>query len=256
MSHFSIAHRKTAFWACAKASIAQRFSALKGCRRMRVSMVTVFFFLACTLGTVPSATIALGTQCAAAQAGSKVQEAAPAYWQMYYNFAPPTDAFIAALAEAQSLPYTQGKEGEARFYADDGRPIYPSNDGAVGCILTVALPAGEVLTRYGAPTGRYVSPAMTTFEQRALPRTTMESDFHIYIVQREIAGVEKGVIAPWFGRTGGGIQYKLPDRISALMGAEPPMLRESKMPVRILGVPQMQEDADADQRPAADSRAA
>ena len=242
MSHFSIAHRMTAFWACAKASIAQRFSALKGCRPMCVSMVTVFFFLAGTLGTVPSATIALGTQCAAAQAKSEMQETAPAYWQMYYNFAPPTDAFIAALAAEQSLPYTQGKEGEARFYADDGRPIYPSNDGAVGCILTVTLPQGAVLTRYGAPTGRYVSPDATSFEQRALPSTTREGDFHVYLVRREIAGVEKGVIAPWFGRTGGGIQYKLPDRISALMGTEPSMLTE--------------EDVDADQRPAADSRAA
>ena len=99
-----------------------------------------------------------------------------------------------------------------------------------------------MLTRYGAPTGRYVSPDATSFEQRALPSTTREGDFHVYLVRREIAGVEKGVIAPWFGRTGGGIQYKLPERISALMGTEPPMLTE--------------EDADADQRPAADSRAA
>ena len=36
--------------------------------------------------------------------------------------------------------------------------------------------------------------------------------------------VQKGKIAPWFGRTGGGIQYKLPDRIVNLMEAS--MLRE------------------------------
>lgn len=252
MNSFSIVHRMTAFRACAKASVAQQFPALKGCRLMRVFMVAVFVLLTALLGTAASADIS----CTFAQGRSEVQEAAPPYWKMYYHFAPPTDAFIAELAAAQSLPYTQGKEGDARFYADDGRPIYPSNDGAVGATLTVVLPPGEVLTRYGAPTGRYTSSAVTTFEQRALPRTTRESDFHIYIVQREIAGVEKGVVAPWFGRTGGGIQYRLPHRISGLMGMEPLMLRELKMPVRVLEAPQMQEDADADQRPAADSRAA
>ena len=143
---------------------------------------------------------------------------------MYYNFAPPTDAFIAELAAEQGVAYTPGKKGEARFYADDGRPIYPSNDGAVGLIVTVTLPSGDVLTRYGKPTGRYVSPDGTTFEQRALPSTTNEGDFHVYCVERPIDGVQKGKIAPWFGRLGGGIQYKLPDRIVNLMEAS--MLRE------------------------------
>ena len=148
------------------------------------------------------------------------------FWQMYYNFAPPTDTFIAELAAEQGVAYTPGKKGEARFYADDGRPIYPSNDGAVGVIVTVTLPSGDVLTRYGKPTGRYVSPDGMTFDERALPSSTSEGDFHIYIVERSIDGVEKGKIAPWFGRAGGGIQYKLPDRIVTLMEAQPPFLSE------------------------------
>ena len=164
---------------------------------------------------------ALGQTVAAADMRTQEQ---PPYWKMYYNFAPPTDNFIAELARKQGLPYTKGKTGEARFYADDGRPIYPSNDGAVGVIVTVTLPAGDVLTRYGAPTGRYVSPDGMTFEQRALPSTTREGDFHVYRVARAIDGVQQGKIAPWFGRLGGGIQYKLPDRIIHLMEAS--MLRE------------------------------
>ena len=170
--------------------------------------------------TISDAPHAIGTPAAAAQ---EVQTE-PHYWQMYYNYAPPTDEFIAGLAAEQGVAYTPGKKGEARFYADDGRPIYPSNDGAVGLIVTVTLPAGDVLTRYGAPTGRYVSPDGMTFEQRALPSTTSEGDFHVYCVERPIDGVQKGKIAPWFGRTGGGIQYKLPDRIVNLMEAS--MLRE------------------------------
>ena len=185
-------------------------------------IAAALFALSALLGApnAQDAPLSIGTTAAAAQ---EVQTE-PHYWQMYYNFAPPTDEFIAGLAAEQGVAYTPGKKGEARFYADDGRPIYPSNDGAVGLIVTVTLPAGDVLTRYGAPTGRYVSPDGMTFEQRALPSTTSEGDFHVYCVERPIDGVQKGKIAPWFGRTGGGIQYKLPDRIVNLMEAS--MLRE------------------------------
>ena len=189
-------------------------------------IAAAFFLLTAMLGTPirpADAPLAIGTPAAAAQ---EVQTE-PRYWQMYYNFAPPTDAFIAELAAEQGLAYTPGKKGEARFYADDGRPIYPSNDGAVGVIVTITLPSGDVLTRYGSPGGRYVSPDGMTFEQRALPSTTNEGDFHVYYVERSIDGVEKGKIAPWFGRTGGGIQYKLPDRIVNLMEAS--MLREADL---------------------------
>ncbi|EFR40336.1 hypothetical protein HMPREF9162_0086 [Selenomonas sp. oral taxon 137 str. F0430] len=180
-------------------------------------IAAALFALAAVLG-VPNAQDAspsLGTPVAAAQEA----QTEPRYWQMYYNFAPPTDAFIAELAAEQGVAYTPGKKGEARFYGDDGRPIYPSNDGAVGVIVTITLPAGDVLTRYGKPTGRYVSPDGITFEQRSLPSTTSEGDFHVYCVDRSIDGVQKGKIAPWFGRLGGGIQYKLPDRIVHLMEA-------------------------------------
>ena len=180
-------------------------------------IAAALFALAAVLG-VPNAQDAspsLGTPVAAAQEA----QTEPRYWQMYYNFAPPTDAFIAELAAEQGVAYTPGKKGEARFYGDDGRPIYPSNDGAVGVIVTITLPAGDVLTRYGKPTGRYVSPDGITFEQRSLPSTTSEGDFHVYCVDRSIDGVQKGKIAPWFGRVGGGIQYKLPDRIVHLMEA-------------------------------------
>ena len=188
-------------------------------------IAAALFALSALLGapSVSDAPLAVGVPAAAAAQEGQTE---PRYWQMYYNFAPPTDEFIAELAAAQGVPYTPGRTGEARFYADDGRPIYPSNDGAVGVIVTVTLPAGDVLTRYGAPTGRYVSPDGTTFEQRALPSTTREGDFHVYCVERPIEHVEKGKIAPWFGRTGGGIQYKLPDRIVNLMNAAAPFLSE------------------------------
>jgi len=194
-------------------------------RRSILRAVSAALFVLTTLVTpqIGTDTASIGQPAAAAEMREQKQ---PAFWQMYYNFAPPTDEFIAELAAEQGVAYTMGKEGEARFYADDGRPIYPTNDGAVGVIVTITLPAGDVLTRYGRPTGRYVSPDGMTFDERALPSSTSEGDFHIYIVERSIDGVEKGKIAPWFGRAGGGIQYKLPDRIVNLMEAQPPFLSE------------------------------
>ena len=118
-------------------------------------IAAALFALSALLGapSAQDASLAIGMPAAAAQEA----QTEPRYWQMYYNFAPPTDAFIAGLAAEQGVAYTPGKKGEARFYADDGRPIYPSNDGAVGLIVTVTLPAGDVLTRYGGPGGHYVS---------------------------------------------------------------------------------------------------
>ena len=94
---------------------------------------------------------------------------------------------------------------------------------ALGMIVT----GSSVATIVGLPLGRVIGLAAgwrMTFEQRALPSTTNEGDFHVYCVERPIDGVQKGKIAPWFGRMGGGIQYKLPDRIVNLMEAS--MLRE------------------------------
>ena len=111
-------------------------------------VAAAFFLVTAILGlsTAPmGAPLTIGQIASAAQTAAK-EQTAPAYWKMYYNFAPPTDEFIAELAREQGLSYTPGKKGEARFYADDGRPIYPSNDGAVGLIVTVTLPTGDVLT--------------------------------------------------------------------------------------------------------------
>lgn len=137
---------------------------------------------------------------------------------MERNLAAPTDEFIKSLAEKQNLSYTVGKEGVERFYADDGTPIYPPNDGAVGDISKMILAADrEILTRYGSEFGRYVSPGDIAFTARALPRSTDQKNFHRYRVLADIPNVEVGKIAPWFGEEGGGIQYKLPARIRDLI---------------------------------------
>lgn len=135
------------------------------------------------------------------------------------NLFPPTDAFIASLAQKYGMTYTKGKKGEDRFYSDDGEPIYQPNDGAVGTPEIVTLKAGSVIVdRYGKYTGRYVSPKETLCENRALSRRTKKEEYYVYQIVKDIENVQKAEIAAWFGQPGGGIQYKLPKKIFELEG--------------------------------------
>ena len=131
------------------------------------------------------------------------------------NLFPPTDAFIASLAQKYGMTYTKGKKGEERFYSDDEKPIYPPNDGAVGTAKTITLKAGMMIDRYGWVNGSYTSPKGVSYGERALSRTTTQ-EYHVYRILKDIENVQEAEVAPWFGQPGGGIQYKLPRKISDL----------------------------------------
>ena len=123
----------------------------------------------------------------------------------------PTDTFIASIAQKYGMPYTEGKKVEDRFYSDDGRPIYPLNDGFVGEPEKITLKVGEMLVdRYGPVYGGYVSPKNVSFEARALPRTTKIEEYSVFVIKKDIKDVLSGGAAAWFGEPGGGTQYKLP----------------------------------------------
>lgn len=141
----------------------------------------------------------------------------PKFAKMRINLVAPTDEFIYQLAIEQGKPYTKGKVGEERFYADNGRPIYPPNNGGIGTPEKITLKSGEIIySRYGKPTGSYVSPKDTSFEERAMPRTANTNDLHYYRVVKDIKDVERSVIAAWFGQKGLGIQLKLPSSVESL----------------------------------------
>ena len=138
---------------------------------------------------------------------------------MAENLLPPTDEFIESIAKMYGMTYTKGKKGEDRFYSDEGKPIYPPNDGAVGTPKTIILKAGSIIVdRYGRDTGQYLSPMGTPYEQRSLPRGSKNCEYHVYQVVKDIENVQAAEISAWFGQPGGGIQYKLPKRIIELGG--------------------------------------
>lgn len=138
---------------------------------------------------------------------------------MNKNLVPPTDEYIKTLADKQGLVYTIGKKGNERFYADDGSPIYPPNDGFVGKPEKVTLKAGEQLVdRYGPITGGFVSPIGTSLKARALP-DNITGEYTVFAVKTDIADVLSGRTAPWFGEPGGGTQYRLPQSTKKLLRA-------------------------------------
>ena len=106
---------------------------------------------------------------------------------MEKNLFPPTDAFIASLAQKYGMTYTKGKKGEDRFYSDDGRPIYPPNNGAVDKEEKTLLPKGTVISRYGGNAGKYASPEGTAMEARALSKQTREqNDLHTFVLEKDV----------------------------------------------------------------------
>lgn len=140
---------------------------------------------------------------------------------MALNLLKPNDEYLYNLAAKQNKIYTKGKKGNEGFYSDDGLPIWPENESAIGNIRRITLKSNELIVdRYGTTTGKYLAPADTPWEMRSKPvvkdKTTPRNIRHFYKIKQDF-DVSEGVIAPWFGRKGGGIQYKTSVSIQKLL---------------------------------------
>ncbi|WP_251455261.1 minor capsid protein [Veillonella intestinalis] len=140
---------------------------------------------------------------------------------MERNYLPPTVEFIANLAKKQEQPYNVVEKMEANipdiFYDDNGEPVYPPSDGAIGAVRAITLLPGQlILDRYGHIGGRFFSVKGTPFSQRAMPRASQNTEYHTYRILKPL-DVTEGLVAPWFGEEGLGIQYKSEIRIKELL---------------------------------------
>ena len=64
--------------------------------------------------------------------------------------------------------------------------------------------------------GSFVSPKGTPFGQRSLPPDSASAPYRQYEVVGDLE-VRGGITAPWFGQSGGGIQYELPGSVADLI---------------------------------------
>jgi hypothetical protein len=101
--------------------------------------------------------------------------------------------------------------------------FYPPNSGFLGAPQRMKLPVGLVLDRVGDAGGRYLSPAGTPFEDRALPPWQVNDSRTGYVVTRDGVYADVGVAAPWgnFGSRGGAIQIKLQGSVRNTPGLAP-----------------------------------
>lgn len=126
---------------------------------------------------------------------------------------------LSELADSLGLSYTKDKlrAGEDIYKDDDGYFIHPLNYGAKGEWRSTILRPGDTLVdRYGKSTGNFLSPIGTPFEERALPASFKNKEYHKYMVKDSFR-VKESITAPWFDQPGGGIQYMTGEIIGELV---------------------------------------
>lgn len=98
---------------------------------------------------------------------------------------------------------------------DKGSWNYPDNGGFAGKPEPNTLQVGDQIDRFGKPDGQYTAPSGTPFEQRALPPSSVGSDYTRYEVLKELPDdVVEGLISSAFEQPGGGIQHVFPRDLS------------------------------------------
>lgn len=121
---------------------------------------------------------------------------------------------------ADGEPYSQA-EWEARYLDENGKPIYPGNDGAVegrrvdfSSVDEFTAHYGDVLDRMGRDTGDFMSFPGTPFEARALPGSNLAAPYTTWRMTGDLppgVRIEVSEIAPAFGQPGGGLQVRFID---------------------------------------------
>ncbi|EIH7801586.1 contact-dependent inhibition effector tRNA nuclease [Escherichia coli] len=92
-----------------------------------------------------------------------------------------------------------------KFKNANGGWDWPKNLGFEGDPIKTIIPVGTRLDRYGEPTGSFLAPKGTPYEQRALAPGTKAEKYYEYEVIKPLPAIQ-GKIAPAFGEPGGGIQ--------------------------------------------------
>ncbi len=94
-------------------------------------------------------------------------------------------------------------------------PYWPANRGFEDVSRATLLP-GTRVDRYGAEAGTFVSPEGTPLGMRALSPESRKKVYLVYEVLMPIE-VDVGLVTPWFGQPGFGLQFELPNTVDYLV---------------------------------------
>nr|WP_252867567.1 hemagglutinin repeat-containing protein [Pantoea sp. AV62] len=102
-----------------------------------------------------------------------------------------------------------------QFKNADGGWNWPKNLGFEGNPVETTIPVGTHLDRYGEPSGSFLAPKGTPYEERALAPGAKAEKYYEYEVIKPLPAIQ-GKIAPAFGEPGGGIQIlpNMQDRVN------------------------------------------
>ena len=93
---------------------------------------------------------------------------------------------------------------------------WPPEDGFRGTATPIILPPGVLLDRFGADTGRFLSPKGAAFRARALPTACATQPYSSFRVLTPLP-VWIGRAAPWFDEPGGATQVQTDATVKQLL---------------------------------------
>lgn len=97
-----------------------------------------------------------------------------------------------------------------------GRVNWPANDGCAAAPVTVTLPAGMVVDRFGSEGGNFLSTPDQGFGARAMPYVCQRMAYTVYRVKQPVTA-QACPAAAWFGEPGGAPQFKTAENVAALL---------------------------------------
>ena len=116
-------------------------------------------------------------------------------------------AAVAAVVAAPAWAQSTLRADLGPPYYVNGQLSWPPNDGCADAEVTEVLPPGMKIDRYGSENGSYFAVPGTPYEARALPYDPTKLPYTVYEVEKPLKVLEC-TIAPWFGESGGGKQFK------------------------------------------------
>ncbi|MES2206098.1 MAG: RHS repeat-associated core domain-containing protein [Pseudomonadota bacterium] len=151
------------------------------------------------------------------------QVADTAFDAMFFGLLPSSPAKVAAInkssASVQACAVESAGSGFSNFIKAEGKiqeslGIWPPHRGAYGPVKNIDLGVGTVIDRYGSTYGTFTAPVGTSFGARALPGSYETlAPYNQYNVINKIENVTQSNVLPWFGQTGKGVQYELPNSV-------------------------------------------
>lgn len=204
-------------------------------RRLRRVALLLVTALVGIIGALPTVATAAGpaatppSQCPSngvAASVSAPQLLDASYFQDNFLLGPkflPKTGEVAQLLDHYQRFHAMGPNQFLACYSRPGQWLYPPDHGfAPGTKERAKVRVGEILQRFGSPSGQQLAPCGTLYGQVAIPPSNLDTfndtsapfNYYRFKVTKTFE-IDQGKAAPWFQQPGGGIQDYTANAIDA-----------------------------------------